>query len=57
MNLEYKKDILFRELKQEILSGVFPPGYRFPPELQFARQRGSAFRPCAPLWGCFAQAD
>lgn len=44
MNLEYKKDILFRELKQQILSGVFPPGYRFPPELQFARERGVSFQ-------------
>ncbi len=44
MNLEFKKDILFRELKQDILSGVFPPGYRFPPELVFAKQKGVSFQ-------------
>ena len=44
MNLEFKKDILFRELKQDILSGVFPPGYRFPPELKFAKEKGVSFQ-------------
>ena len=44
MNLEFKKDILFRELKQDILSGVFPPGYRFPPELEFAKRKGVSFQ-------------
>ncbi len=44
MNLEFKKDILFRELKQDILSGVFPPGHRFPPELEFAKQKGVSFQ-------------
>lgn len=44
MSLEFKKDILFRRLKQDILSGVYPPGYRFPPELEFAKQNGVSFQ-------------
>lgn len=37
-NLEYKKDILYRDLKKNIQTGIYAPGYHFPKELELAKQ-------------------
>jgi DNA-binding LacI/PurR family transcriptional regulator/DNA-binding transcriptional regulator YhcF (GntR family) len=37
---EYKKDIIYQKLKDEILSGKFTPGMKLPKELDFARELG-----------------
>ena len=41
--VEFKKDLLYRQLKEAILSGKYPPGSRFPCEVDFASQLGVAF--------------
>ena len=33
-----KKDLIFNFLSEKISSGEYPPGYRFPTELEFSRQ-------------------
>ena len=43
MSVEFKKDLLYRQLKEAILSGKYPPGSRFPCEVDFASQLGVAF--------------
>lgn len=35
---EYKKDILYKDLKKSIQTGRYMPGYRFPKELELAKQ-------------------
>ena len=35
-----KKDLIFNFLSEKISSGEYPPGYRFPTELEFSRQLG-----------------
>ena len=43
MTVEYKKDLLYRKLKAAILSGEYPPGSKFPREVEFAANLGVAF--------------
>ncbi len=43
MPVEYKKDLLYRKLKAAILSGEYPPGSKFPREVEFAANLGVAF--------------
>lgn len=43
MAVEFKKDLLYRRLKEAILSGEYPPGSKFPREVEFAAQLGVAF--------------
>ena len=43
MSVEFKKDLLYRQLKEAILSGKYPPGSKFPCEVDFASQLGVAF--------------
>lgn len=37
-NLEYKKDVLYMDLKKNIQAGAYTPGYQFPKELELAKQ-------------------
>ena len=43
MAVEFKKDLLYRQLKDAILSGEYPPGSKFPREVEFAADLGVAF--------------
>lgn len=43
MNIGFKKDLLYMQLKEAILSGKYPPGTKLPRELEFAAQLGVAF--------------
>ena len=43
MAVEFKKDLLYRQLKEAILSGKYPPGSKFPREVEFAADLGVAF--------------
>jgi GntR family transcriptional regulator of arabinose operon len=40
MNLQYKKDIIYRDLKQSILGGKYAPGEKLPKEEFFSRELG-----------------
>ncbi len=43
MAVGFKKDLIYRRLKEEILSGKYPPGSKFPREVEFAAELGVAF--------------
>lgn len=43
MAVEFKKDLLYRQQKDAILSGEYPPGSKFPREVEFAADLGVAF--------------
>lgn len=43
MSVVFKKDLLYMQLKEAILSGKYPPGTKFPREVEFASQLGVGF--------------
>ena len=40
MRTNSKNSKLYEKLKEDILSGICPPGFQFPPEISYARTLG-----------------